>query len=100
MFVQIETSSAVLVVSRGRIFPSLALTTKSVRWLLLFSQCGKEIRRRGVKHHLEDDCEYTEVACKYARIGCEAKIARKEMSCHVCDESDHHLHMALQNTAK
>ncbi len=63
-------------------------------------QCDKKIQRRRVKRHLEEDCEYKEVSCKYARIGCDAKMTRKDMFSHVQDQNTFHLHLALENTTK
>ena len=47
-----------------------------------------------IKDHVEDDCEYTEVSCKYANIGCEIKLKRKDMIAHEEDDKIH-LHLAL-----
>ena len=47
-----------------------------------------------IKDHVKDDCEYTEVSCKYANIGCEVKLKRKDMRAHEEDDKIH-LHLAL-----
>ena len=36
--------------------------------------CTETMKRHMIKDHVEDDCEYTEVSCKYANIGCEIKL--------------------------
>ena len=46
------------------------------------------------KFHVNYKCEYyTEVSCKYANIGCEVKLKRKDMKTHEDDKI--HLHLAL-----
>ena len=51
------------------------------------------IQRKDAKRHLEE-CAYTVVPCKYQRLGCDVKVARKDMPAHE-DEDKLHLHMAL-----
>lgn len=57
------------------------------------AECTDAIERRGIKRHLEI-CMYTEVPCKYQRLGCDVKMKRDGMVAHE-DEDKLHLHMAL-----
>ena len=56
--------------------------------------CTETMKRHTIKDHVEDDCEYTEVPCKYANIGCEVKLKREDMRAHEEDDKIH-LHLAL-----
>ena len=56
--------------------------------------CTETIKRHMIEDHVENDCEYTEVSCKYANIGCEVKLKRKYMRAHEEDDKIH-LHLAL-----
>ena len=56
------------------------------------SGCTKTIQRRNAKRHLEE-CDYSEIPCKYQRLGCEVRM-RKDMPAHEEDDKLH-LHMAL-----
>ena len=47
-----------------------------------------------IEDHAEDDFEYAEVSCKYANIGFEVKLKRKDMRAHEEDDKIH-LHLAL-----
>ena len=55
--------------------------------------CTVSIQRQCVQKHL-DKCKFTEVACKYQRLGCDVKMKRKDMPAHE-DEDKLHLRMAL-----
>jgi TNF receptor-associated factor 4 len=55
--------------------------------------CIHTIQRKNVEKHLED-CEFTEVACKYARLGCDSKMKKTDLPAHE-KEDTLHLHMAL-----
>ena len=61
--------------------------------------CTQTMKRRMIDDHVEDDCEYTEVSCKYANIGCEVKLKRKGMKTHEEDDKIH-LHLALDAVVK
>ena len=57
--------------------------------------CTETMKRHMIKDHVKDDCEYTEVSCKYENIGCEVKLKKKDnMRAH--EENDEiHFHLAL-----
>ena len=61
------------------------------------TDCTKIIQRRNTKKHL-DKCGYSEIPCKYQRLGCEMKIMRKDMPAHENDDKLH-LCMALDEVA-
>ena len=56
--------------------------------------CPETIQRRMTKRHLEE-CDYSEIPCKYRKIGCGVKMMRKDMPKHEDDEDKLHLHKAL-----
>ncbi len=58
------------------------------------SECVKVLQRQNMKRHL-DCCLYTEIPCKYRRIGCEVSMKRKDMTLHENDDDKLHLQMAL-----
>ena len=55
-------------------------------------ECDCILERRLVQDHVAQDCDYTEVSCKYALLGCEKKMIRKDMKKH---EEDHEGHLSL-----
>ena len=58
------------------------------------TQCLKKLQHQHIDHHVEYECEYTEVACKHESIGCDTQLMRKDMAAH--EENDTlHLHMAI-----
>ena len=57
------------------------------------ADCTKTIQRRNAKRHLEE-CGYSEIPCKYQKIGCDIKMMRKDMQSHEYQDKLH-LHMAL-----
>ena len=60
--------------------------------------CTKNIQRQGIKRHF-DSCPQQEVPCKYMRLGCDAKIKRKDKQVHEEGEDKLHLHKALDAVA-
>ena len=58
------------------------------------SGCGASLQRGLVQGHIQQSCDYSEVYCKYASIGCEEKIIRKEIIEHE-NNAEHHLPIAL-----
>ena len=56
-------------------------------------ECTETVQRQGVKRHLES-CKFTEVACKYLKLGCDVTMMRKCISAHE-NEDKLHLRMAL-----
>lgn len=59
------------------------------------SGCHNIIKREALKRHLAD-CEHAQVACKYVRLGCNARV-KKDMPTHVQDATLH-LQLALDST--
>ena len=57
------------------------------------ADCTKTIQRENAKRHLEE-CDYSEIPCKYQKIGCDMKMMRKDMQSHEYQDKLH-LHMAL-----
>ena len=58
-------------------------------------ECKKKVRREDMDTHVNDDCEYTTVPCKYENIGCSKRMIRKDIKEHEEDDDKAHLHMAL-----
>ena len=56
--------------------------------------CSETITREDIPLHVTTDCPYAVISCKYARIGCEMELKRKDMAAHEQDDTVH-LHMAL-----
>ena len=58
------------------------------------ADCTETMPRKDIEKHLNTECEYAVIACKYANIGC-CKILKKiEMAAHELDDKSH-LHMAI-----
>ena len=57
------------------------------------ADCTKTIQRRNAKRHI-DKCGYSEIPCKYQKLGCGLKVIRKDMPAHEEDDKLH-LHIAL-----
>ena len=55
-------------------------------------ECDCILERRLVQDHVAQDCDYTEVSCKYALLGCKKKMIHKDMKKH---EEDHGEHLSL-----
>lgn len=51
-------------------------------------ECVSKVQRRGVKRHL-DVCSYTEIPCKYAKLGCDTTMKRSIITEHQCDDQAH-----------
>lgn len=58
------------------------------------ADCIKSLQRRSMKSHL-GSCRFTELPCKYRRVGCRAKMQRHAMVVHESDNDNFHLNMAL-----
>ena len=58
------------------------------------AECDEIVHRQDLQRHL-DTCEYTEVPCKYQRVGCDTKMKRKLISIHEDSEDKEHLLKAL-----
>lgn len=61
------------------------------------AECNITVQRQGIKRHLED-CVYTEVPCKYHKLGCDVMMKRKDVLRHE-REDEYHLHFALDRIA-
>ena len=55
-------------------------------------KCGFILERRLLQVHVAHCCDYTEVRCKYALLGCKKKMICKDMKKH---EEDHEGHLSL-----
>ena len=53
------------------------------------SGCDTRLLRNSVKTHLLQECLFQTASCKYANIGCEVKLPRKDLLEHEKDESKH-----------
>ena len=60
--------------------------------------CSKTIQRQGLRKHIEC-CPYTEVPCKYAKLGCDVRMKRKDIATHEEQDDKRHLHNALDTLA-
>ena len=58
-------------------------------------ECKKKVRCEDMDKHVNDDCPYTMVPCKYESIGCSKRMIRKDIKEHEQDDDKAHLHMAL-----
>ena len=63
------------------------------------SMCDESIQRQHVQEHVDNECEFTIVPCKYRRIGCDTEFPRRQMVTHENDDS-FHLHMAINTTVQ
>ncbi len=53
-------------------------------------ECTMGMQRMMIKEHLENECDYTVISCKYDNIECDLKLKRIEMRVH---EEDHKTHL-------
>ena len=59
------------------------------------SDCTEVVALQDAKKHLEE-CDYSEIQCKYQKLGCSTKLPRKDILSH--EENDQlHLRMALNS---
>ena len=58
------------------------------------ADCTETMPRKDIEKHLNTECEYTLMACKYENIGCCKILKRKEIAAHELDDKVH-LHMAI-----
>lgn len=56
------------------------------------AECTDTMRRQGIKRHLES-CDYTEIPCKYLKLGCDVKMKRNARAHE--DQDELHLDLAL-----
>ncbi len=60
-------------------------------------KCMKTMHCEVINKHVQSECEYTTIPCKYESIGCDVKRKRRELAAH--EQNDKlHLHMALDTT--
>ena len=62
------------------------------------SSCRKRVIRRDIASHRKE-CPFEEVPCKYARIGCNARIPRREREEHEND-AERHLQLAVDTVSE
>ena len=58
------------------------------------ADCTETMPRKDIEKHLNTECEYAVVACKYENIGCCKILKRREMAAHELDDKIH-FHMAI-----
>ena len=58
------------------------------------TECPKTMQCQLLGKHVNTECEYTEIPCKYKKLGCGMELKRKDMAAHEQDDSLH-LHMAI-----
>ena len=63
------------------------------------NKCTKIMQRRDIEKHVELECEYTVIACKFKNIGCTTEMKRGDMAAHEQDDSLH-LRKALNAVVK
>lgn len=62
------------------------------------AECTKTVERRKLKLHRQF-CPFTEMPCKFATLGCDVKVQRKDKTSHEQDDKTH-LHVALDTVVK
>ena len=55
------------------------------------NNCTKTMPRQDIEKHVEFECEYTVIACKFKNIGCTTEMKRGDMEAH---EQDDNLHLS------
>ena len=63
------------------------------------NECGATIPRKNIGKHVQNECEYTVIPCKFQNIGCKIEMKREKMAPHE-DDDKLHLHMALNAVVK
>ena len=63
------------------------------------AKCTGMMLRAGIQEHVDNECEYAEVACKYSSIGCNVRTIRKDIASHEINDDNLHLHLALNVVA-
>ncbi len=59
------------------------------------SECSVTIPRQDIKSHLQNECCYTIIPCRYRSVGCTATLKRQAMAEHEEEEDKLHLRIAL-----
>ena len=47
------------------------------------------------EEHMNNDCEYTEIACAYKSLGCKVNMLRKDRVTHEKEDKEKHLYLSL-----
>ena len=63
------------------------------------NECGATIPRKNVDEHVQNECVYTVIPCKFQNIGCKIEMKREKMAAHENDDKLH-LDMALNAVVK
>ena len=63
------------------------------------NECGASIPRKNIGKHVQNECEYTMIPCKFQNIGCKIEMKREKMAAHENDDKLH-LDMALNAVIK
>ena len=53
------------------------------------NKCTKTMPRQDIEKHVELECEYTVIACKFKNIGCTTEMKRGDMAAHEQNDSLH-----------
>ena len=62
-------------------------------------QCGIQVKRGKIGEHIQTDCAYGIVPCKYKPVGCEVVKARMDMTQHEEEDIKSHLDLAMNELA-
>jgi len=54
-------------------------------------KCGKQVERKDLTHHIEEDCMNTIIDCPFNGIGCDFTCSKKELSKHFKYSSAEHM---------
>ena len=65
---------------------------------LPYNSCRKRVLRRDLTDH-RSECPFEELPCKYARIGCNARVPRREREEHESD-TEQHLQLAIDTVSE
>jgi len=58
------------------------------------NQCPRVIQRQDIARHVDTECMYAVISCKYHKLGCNVELKRKDMVAHE-QNALLHLHMAI-----
>ena len=60
--------------------------------------CSRSMLRFQVEEHVQKECVWTVVSCKYESIGCGVKLRRHDMPAHEQEDKQLHLDMSMNTT--
>ena len=63
------------------------------------TDCTLTMERGRAKKHLQMECDYSEVPCKYAKIGCSRRMMRKDIEQHE-EENNAHFSLSLEKISQ